>query len=95
MSVPEYLRGRTGAVSHFGFSIGGLRYAVDVAADLHRGGYSARLRSEGIGTIMEPNGTSPSDALTRLARELSAGDATDRKIAKEIARHAWFPLRLS
>lgn len=86
---------RTGAVSSFGFAIGGLRYHVDVARDLDRGGYSAKLRSEGIGTIMEPNGTSPSDALTRLAQELHAGDATDRKIAKEIVRHAWFPLRLS
>lgn len=85
---------RTGAVSSFGFSIGGLHYYVDVARDLQRGGYSARLRSEGIGTIMEPNGSSPSDALTRLARELSASNATDKKIAKEIARHAWFPLKL-
>ena len=86
---------RTGAVSSYGFAIGGLHYAVDVARDLHRGGYSARLRSEGIGTIMEPNGTSPSDALTRLARELWTGDATDKKIAKEIARRAWFPPKLT
>jgi hypothetical protein len=84
-----------GAVSDFGVTIGGLHYRVNVEPDRQRGGYTARLRSEGIGTIMEPNGTSPSDALTRLARELMAGDATDRKIAKEIARHAWFPLRLS
>lgn len=87
---------RTGSVSSFGFTIGrGLRYQVDVAPDPHRGGYSARLRGEGIGTIMEPHGSSPSDALTRLARELAGGDATDRKIAKEIARYAWFPLRVS
>jgi hypothetical protein len=83
------------AVSDFGFMIGGLHYRVTVVPDHHRKGYSAKLVSEGIGTIMEPNGSSPSDALTRLARELAAGDATDRKIAKEIARHAWFPLRLA
>lgn len=87
---------RTGSVSHFGFSVGrGLRYQVDVAPDPHRKGYSARLISEGVGTIMEPNGTSPSDALTRLARELWAGDATDKKIAHEITRRAWFPLKLT
>jgi hypothetical protein len=85
---------RTGAVSSFGFNIGGLHYAVDVARDFHRGGYSARLRGEEVGTLMEPNGTSPSDALTRLARELWAGDAVDKKIAKEITRYAWFPLEL-
>lgn len=90
------MNARTGAVSHFGFTIGkGLRYTVDVAPDRHRGGYSARLRSEGIGTLMEPNGSSPSDALTRLAKELWTGDATDKKVAKEIARHAWFELKLS
>lgn len=83
------------AVSDFAFSLGGLRYRVIVAPDRHRKGYSAKLVSDGIGTIMEPNGNSPSDALTRLARELGAGDATDRKIAKEIVRHAWFPLRLA
>jgi hypothetical protein len=85
-----------GAVTDFGFTIGGgLRYRVIVRRDLQRGGYSAKLSSDGIGMIMEPNGTSPSDALTRLARELWGGDSTDRKIAKEIVRHAWFPLRLS
>lgn len=86
---------RAGAVSSFGITLGGLHYAVDVAQDPHRGGYSARLRSDGIGTIMEPNGKTPSDALTRLARELWAGDATDKKIAKEIVKHAWFFLKLS
>ena len=84
------------AVSDFGFTVGrGLRYRVIVKPDAPRGGYSAKLVAEGLGAVMEPNGTSPSDALTRLARELWAGDVTDRKIAKEIARHAWFPLKLS
>ena len=84
------------AVSDFGFSISpGLRYRVIVRRDTSRGGWSAKLSSEGVGTIMEPNGASPSDALTRLAKELSAGDATDRKIAREIARHAWFPLKVT
>ena len=83
------------AVSDFGFTIGkGLRYRVTVGPDRHRGGYSAKLVADGLGVIMEPNGTSPSDALTRLARELWASDATDRKIAKEIVKHAWFPLKL-
>lgn len=86
---------RADTVTRIGIAIGGLHYTVDVASDLQRGGYSARLISEGIGTIMEPNGTSPSDALTRLARELWAGDATDKKIAKEIVKYAWFPLKLS
>lgn len=95
--APFAQRGGTpvGAVADFGVTIGGLRYRVTVEPDRLRGGYAARLRSEGIGTIMEPNGTSPSDALTRLARDLMAGDASDRKIAKEVVRHAWFPLRLS
>lgn len=84
-----------GAVSDFGFSIGGLRYRV-IVEPTGRGGYRARLISVGIGTIMEPGGSSPSDALTRLARELWSGwDDTDRKIAKEIVKYAWFPLRLS
>lgn len=84
------------AVADFGFTIGrGLRYRVVVKLDPQRGGYSAKLIADGLGTIMEPNGTSPSDALTRLARDLWSGDATDRKIAKEIVRHAWFPLKLS
>jgi hypothetical protein len=84
------------AVSDFGFTVGkGLRYRVTVKPDDRRGGYSAKLVAGDLGTIMEPNGTSPSDALTRLARELWAGDATDRKIAKEIVKYAWFPLRLT
>lgn len=84
------------AVADFGFSISpGLRYRVIVRRDFERGGWSARLISEGIGTIMEPNGTSPSGALTQLAKELSAGDATDRKISREIVKHAWFPLKVA
>jgi hypothetical protein len=94
--VSDIPKGTPDAVSDFGFSLSpGLRYRVIVRRDLNRGGWSARLISEGIGTIMEPNGTSPADALTRLAKELSAGDATDRKIAREIVKHAWFPLKVT
>lgn len=84
----------TGAIADFSVRVGGLGYRATVYPDAHRGGYVARLISEGAGVVMEPNGTSPSDALTRLARDLWAGDATDRKIAREIARHAWFKLDL-
>ena len=79
-----------------GFTVGrGLRYRVTINPDRHRGGWSAKLVADGIGTIMEPNGKSPSDALTRMARELWSGNATDRNIARKIAKHAWFPLKLS
>lgn len=85
----------TGTVSDFTLTVGsGLHYRVTVAPDFDRGGYSARLVAAGAGVVMNPNGTSPSDALTRLARELWAGDATDQQIAKQIKAHAWFPLQL-
>lgn len=81
-------------VSDFTVRVGNLGYRVSTGIDFDRGGYRARLIAEGIGTVMDENGASPSDALTRLARGLhDNGDATDRKIAQEIARHAWFPLR--
>lgn len=84
------------AVADFSFTIGrGLRYRVTVRRDSQRGGYSARLIADGVGVLMEPNGTSPSDSLTRLARELWGGDGTDHKIAREIVQRAWFPLSLS
>jgi hypothetical protein len=83
-------------VTDFGFVIGhGLDYRVKVVPDRSRGGYTAKLIAGGAGVMMEPNGKTPADALTQLARDLWAGDATDRKIAKEIARYAWFPLKLS
>lgn len=40
---------------------------------------------------MMPNGSSPGDAIARLVRELTAGDAFDRKIAKEIVERTGFP----
>ena len=39
---------------------------------------------------MMPNGTSPGDAIARLVRELTAGDAFDRKIAKEVVQRTGF-----
>jgi hypothetical protein len=82
-------------VAGFDIKIGGLHYRVKVEPDRSRGGYAAKLISVGVGVIMEPAGKTAEDALTQLAKELRAGDATDRKIAKEIVRLAWFPLKLS
>lgn len=83
----------TGTVSDFSVRVGSLGYRVTTGRDFDRGGYRARLIAEGIGMTMDENGSSPSDALTRLARSLhDSGDATDKKLAQEIARHAWFPL---
>jgi hypothetical protein len=82
----------TSSVSDFGFTVKGGQYRVRVARDHHRGGYSAKLTSVGIGTIMEPNGASPSAALTTLVRELA--EFGDRPLAMAIAKHAWFPLKV-
>jgi hypothetical protein len=81
-----------GDVADFAVVTDGFRgeYRVRVARDPHRGGYSAKLISTGIGTIMEPNGKSPSEALEALVRELA--QFGDRKLAKAIAGYAWFPL---
>jgi len=68
----------------FTIRVGQLGYRVTVRSDPYRGGYVARLIADGIGTVMEPNGSSRSDALARLVSGLSAGDVTDRKIAREI-----------
>jgi hypothetical protein len=57
--------------------------------------WRAQLISTGIGTIMEPAGATPGAALTTLAQDLWRGDAYDRRLAKEIVKYAWFPLRLS
>jgi hypothetical protein len=82
--------------AEFDFVIGhGLDYRVKVVPDRYRGGYAAKLIAGGLGVVMEPGGKTAEDALTQLAKELRAGDATDRKIAKEIVRLAWFPLKLS
>jgi hypothetical protein len=85
----------TATVSDFSVRIGGLGYRVTTSKDFDRGGWRSRLIAEGIGMIMDENGASPSDALTRLVRSLDSGDATDRKLAHEIARRAWFPLESS
>jgi len=84
-----------GAVADFSVRLGGLSYRVTVSPDQYRGGYRALLISEGVGIILDENGSSPSDALTRLARSLrNSGDTVDSKIAEEIARHAWFSMKL-
>lgn len=80
------------AVSDFGFTVHKGQYRVRVAPDPHRGGYSAKLTSVGIGTVMEPNGKTPSAALTALVTELA--EFGDRPLAKEIARYAWFPIKV-
>jgi hypothetical protein len=82
----------TGDVANFAVVTNGFRgeYRVRVARDLHRGGYSAKLISVGIGTIMEPHGDSPRAALEALVHELAIFG--DRKLAKAIAGYAWFPL---
>lgn len=68
--------------------IGG-HYKVRVAPDPHRGGYSAKLVSDGIGVIMEPNGRTPQEALRQLTTELRSGFQTgDRQLASEIERVA-------
>ena len=82
----------TGDVADFAVVTDHMRgeYRVRVARDMVRGGYSAKLIAVGIGTIMEPHGATPKAALEALVHELvSFGD---RKLAKAIARYAWFPL---
>jgi hypothetical protein len=75
-------------IADFDVRVGGLEYRVIIRPDSHRGGYGAALVSNGVGIIMDENGISPSDALTRLARSLEVGDGTDRKIADEIYKHS-------
>jgi hypothetical protein len=72
------------STSNGSMTIGNGQYRVLVAKDPHRGGYSAKLISSGIGTIMEPNGTSAAKALSRLVKELTQSGGDDRKLAKEI-----------
>lgn len=76
--------GNDGQDIDFTIRVGQLGYRVTVRSDPYRGGYVARLIADGIGTVMEPNGSSRSDALARLVSDLFAGDATDRKVAREI-----------
>lgn len=56
-------------------------------------GYRAKLISVGIGTIMEPPGNTPTEALLALVQDLYADFSTgDRKLAKEIAKRAALPV---
>lgn len=59
-------------------------------------GYRAKLISVGgIGTIMEPHGNSPTEALISLARELYDTESVfERKLAKDIVRHTALPIVL-
>lgn len=78
----------------FRFQVGSLGYRLHVRRDRHRGGYEALLLTDDGGPLMMPNGTSPSDAIARLVRELTAGDAFDRKIARVIVQRSGFPSQL-
>lgn len=73
------------------FTVQNGQYRVHVGPDRYRGGYSAKLISAGIGTIMEPNGTSPRQALATLLRELRREGSSD--LAREIAAKGWSPGR--
>ena len=77
--------------ARFHVSIGGLHYRVIIEQDWERGGYVAKLVSEGLGTIMEPNGRTPGEALAALVQDLRAGDATDQRVAARIAQFYWGP----
>lgn len=77
--------------TRFGVALGGLHYRVIIERDWERGGYAAKLVSEGIGTIMEPNGRTAGEALAALVRDLRAGDATDQKLAARIEQFYWGP----
>src|SRR5262245_55758845 len=59
-------------------------YTVKVVPDAQRGGFSAKLVSEGAGVVMEPNGRTPQEAVARLISELRSGSGDDRKLAEEI-----------
>jgi hypothetical protein len=75
--------------ANFLVTVGGLSYRVSIERDRSRGGYAAKLISEGIGTLMEPNGKTPGEALDVLVRELRAGDKTDQQLANRIAQFYW------
>src|SRR5207249_1745536 len=68
------------------------QYRVRVVPE-SRGGYRAQLISTGIGTIMEPHGNSPTQALTALVNELyEAESAMERKLANDIVQHTFLPI---
>lgn len=95
-SVDESLRPAKKALAQIkspllDFTIHSGQYRVRVVPDSE--GYRAKLISVGIGTIMEPHGNSPTEALIELAGELYAdGTALNRKMAKDIARQAALPI---
>lgn len=75
------------------FTIGQGQYRVRVVPNDIGRGYRAKLISIGIGTIMEPPGNSPTEALMALVQDLYADFGSgDRKLAKEIVRHTALPI---
>ena len=75
------------------FTIHSGQYRVRVVPEGR--GYRAKLISSGIGTIMEPHGRSPTEALITLARELYETESVfERKLAKDIVRHTALPIVL-
>lgn len=75
------------------FTVHNGRYRVLVVPNDSDRGYRAKLISVGIGTIMEPAGNTPTEALIALVRDLHADFSTgDRKLAKEIAKRAALPV---
>ncbi len=75
------------------FTIHDGQYRVRVVPNDIDRGYRAKLISVGIGTIMEPAGNTPTEALMALVQDLYADFSTgDRKLAKEIAKRAALPI---
>jgi len=75
------------------FTIHSGQYRVRVVPEGR--GYRAKLISVGIGTIMEPHGTTPTEALIALVRELYATESVlERKLAKAVVRYTALPIVL-
>jgi hypothetical protein len=75
------------------FTIHSGQYRVRVVPNDIGRGYRAKLISVGIGTIMEPAGNTPTEALMALVKDLHADFSTgDRRLAKEIAKRAGLPV---
>ena len=79
---------------HFALVTGGFtgQYQMRVTHAEH-GEYRAKLISVGIGTIMEPAGRTPAEAVRNLVSELEAAGGYDRKIGKEIRKYTQWAFR--
>jgi hypothetical protein len=73
------------------FTVHNGQYRVHVAPDRYRGGYSAKLISVNIGTIMEPNGRTARQALATLLKDLRREGSYE--LAREISAKGWSPGR--